>query len=162
MSWFLNGCLPFPRPVCACLTFARLADVVILAFVLSGCQTQLAPSYDQTIVDNLTTADKDTLTLYANVSHGTTRDTAQKRLPDYNSVIGAFDAIHIDIDARANPKPDTPVPTVGSVKKIIETLTNLRDTDIATGLKPGFVAVSKADYELAIVPALFYEKALKR
>jgi len=129
---------------------------------LVGCATQSAPSYDQAIVDSLSKADKDTLTLYASVSHGTTRDTVTKRLADYNSVIGAFDAIRIDVNARANPAPAIPVPTAGKVKEIIETLNNLRDTDVATGLKPGFVATSKGDYELAIVPALFYEKALKR
>jgi hypothetical protein len=162
MSWFMNRCLPFPWPARAPLTLARLAGVLFIVFVVSGCQTQLAPSYDQTIVDSLAKADKDTLILYANLSHGTTRDSAQKRLPDFNSVIGAFDAIHIDVDARASPTREIPVPTVAKLKEILETLKNLRDTDIATGLKPGFVEVSKGDYERGIEPALFYEKALKR
>jgi hypothetical protein len=142
--------------------FASMMKSVFVILLLTGCTLQLAPVYDATIVDNLTKADKDALTLYANVSRGTTRDTVAKRLPDYNSVIGAFDAIRIDVNARANPTPKVPVPTASNLKEIIETLTNLRDTDIASGLKSGFVSISKGDYELAIAPALFYEKSLKR
>ena len=50
-----------------------LAKFVALALIIGGGTTQLAPDFDQSIVDGLTTANEETLTLLHQLQAGPTR-----------------------------------------------------------------------------------------
>ncbi len=68
----------------------NLAIALMFALVVSACTTQLAPSYDQSLVDQLSSADKQTLTLFASVSAGSEASEYTKFSGQYDNLIGTF------------------------------------------------------------------------
>lgn len=147
-------------------TSGRLAHVIVmalaLALVVAGCKIQLAPNYDQAILDDLGKANRDALILFASIRSGTTAATFQTRARDYDTAIGEFDAVRTESKARANPNPKVAVPTEAAVEAIIDNISSLRDKDKASGVSPAFVTGHKQSYEIALDQAMTYEKALKR
>lgn len=159
-----------------------VAGVALVLLLVAGCAIKLAPNYDKTIVDGLTKANQDTLILFASVSSGTTAATFPDREATYNDLIGAFDALRIQANARPTPRPyvlqilglghaedkqpqDIDVlqtPTPGILQQIVATLTRMRDNDEAKGLSAAIITGFKNSYETSIDQALTYEKALER
>lgn len=80
---------------------------------VSGCAVSLAPKFDQTIVDNLSSTSTETFQLLAEVSNGTSNADFDKREGQYNSVIGKLEALELQINAR-------PLPHNKTVDKIID------------------------------------------
>ena len=140
----------------------KLGVPLVAVLAVAGCTIQLAPSYDQGIVDDLGKANRDALILYAGVSGGTTAATFPGRERDYNTVIGEFDAVRTEARARANPNPKVTVPTKFAVNAIIDNIVSLRDRDKTSGLTQTFVTGHKQSYEISFDQALTYERALKR
>ena len=85
--------------------FAALVFVLAASLSLPGCTTQLAPDYDKTIVDGLTTANEQTLTLFASITSGVSRASFSAREPNYDLIIGKFDALRVQAMARPTPQP---------------------------------------------------------
>lgn len=152
------------------------------ACALGACAVRLAPDFDRTIVDGLTSANNTTLTLFASVSSGSNKTTFASRKPTYDRLIGAFDALRIQAQARPTPRPlllqligggpspgtapkDIDVlkaPTPAILATIVDILTTMRDTDQAFGLSRTLVIGFKNEFETSIDQALVYEKALER
>jgi len=84
-----------------------IAVAVLSAAILlmTGCTVQLAPSYDTTIVDGLTSANEQAMTLFASVSSGTEGSPFSDREKTYNELIGKFGALRVQALARPTPQP---------------------------------------------------------
>jgi hypothetical protein len=168
----------------------RAATVVSL-IGLGSCATQLAPTYSQSIVDGLNTANTQTQTMFATVSAGVGADTyAAQRQATYNGLIGQFTALESQVAARPQPQPligtagsETLVewqkvlataPTKGSLETIVTVITKMRDEDAKNGFKPVTTGCNSPTPDPALVcgfqhaytqnfdSALTYEMALKR
>lgn len=152
----------------------------ILAF-LTGCTAQLAPLYDKAIVDNITTSNKEIMTLFASVSNGTTSSSFQTRADNYNKAIGSIDALEIQTKARPIPKSDIVeavnewlskretdkitedlAPSAIALKGISNTLTKMRDTDSKQGLTSFEVMAFKKQTSIYMDQAITYESFLQR
>jgi hypothetical protein len=140
-----------------------------LAILLSaGCTVQLAPSYDTTIVDGLTSANEQAMTFFASVSSGTEGSPFSDREKTYDELIGKFGALRLQALARpsaataSEPENRLKAPTPDILATIIDKLTRMRDTDKSGALTKEFVALFENSYELSITQALAYEKALQR
>lgn len=148
---------PPSTPVSLLRLFARAAAVATLVS-LGGCAVQLAPAYNQSIVDGLNQANTQTMTLFAAISNGTNSQDFAARQPQYNAVIGQFSALETQLEARPMPPPPTPwtwiagrnlasdassplpvfssAPSIASLKHLVGTLSLMRDTDRSQGLPP--------------------------
>jgi len=154
---------------------ALLIFVATASCSLVGCTAHLAPDYDQAIVDGLTKANIQAMTLFASVSSGTTVTSPfSAREQAYNSTIGEFDALRLEILARPVPQPPSflasptnaggppTAPSANSLKTIVTTLTRMRDRDRSGPMPADVVELFKKNYELSFNQALTYEDALKR
>jgi len=104
--------------------------------LLSGCAVSLAPKFDQTIVDNLSSTSTETFQLLAEVSNGTSNADFSKREDQYNSVIGKLEALELQINAR-------PLPHNKAVDKIIEKANErLKARNVGTLITAGDTAPS--------------------
>ena len=166
------------------LALARLAVVftMVLSVVAGGCAVKLAPSYDRSIVEGLSSANEQTLILFASVSSGVESGTFGSRETTYNGLIGKFDALRIQAAARPMPRPlftqifaggpsaDTApkeldvlkAPTPGVLETVLGTLTEMRNTDRSSGLTATRVTLFKNEFSISMEQALVYEKALER
>jgi hypothetical protein len=166
------------------LPLARLVLVftIALGFIASGCAVKLAPSYDRSIVEGLSTANEQTLILFASVSSGVPSTTFANRETTYNGLIGKFDALRIQAAARPMPRPlftqifaggpsaDTApkeldvlkAPTPGVLDTVLATLTEMRNTDRSSGLTSTRVMLFKNEFSISMEQALVYGKVLKR
>ena len=168
----------------------RSAAVLCVFLLLGGCATQLAPSYSQSIVDGLNTANTQTMTMFATVSAGVTPDTfVANRQAQYNGLIGQFMALESQVAARPQPQPPlgtsaiapedwqkviSTAPTKGSLDTIVSIITKMRDEDQAKGFKAVMTGCTSAALDPSLVcgfqnaytqnfdSALTYEMALKR
>ncbi len=162
----------------------RLLAGVVLTLILSACSIQLAPLYDQKVVDAISAANVQTLTLFASLERGSSAAEFPKFSTRYDQSIGAFDALRIQTDAREVP------PLVGHLSKakglsdlctslggtiascvnssplwlgqIVERLTYMRQLHRTKGLPADRVAQSKTHYEGWMLNLITVENALKR
>lgn len=170
------------------LRLPNMAIAVLLALLLSACQTQLAPPFDQSLVDDLIKADKNTLILFSAVSGGSDAGEFSKFDSSYNDLIGTFGSLQNRAKARPTPTYSKKVAdqlakfeilrdicggaqgdpgscvnsSPGVLKKIVENLSKMRDIHKIQGLKKDIVNLFKGNYEIAINQALTVEAALKR
>lgn len=166
------------------LPSVRLLVGALLALILTACSIQLAPRYDQKVVDAIGAANIQTLTLFAALERGSSAAEFPKFSARYDETIGAFDALRIQTDAREVP------PLVGYLAKakglgeicaslggtmascvnssptwlaqIVERLSYMRQLHRSTGLPADRVAQSKGDYEGWMLNLITIENALKR
>lgn len=156
--------------------------LVAAAAILSGCAVQLAPDYDRTIVGGLSTANEQTMIMFATVSQEPSKASFGKNEKTYNALIGQFDALRLQAKSRPTPRPaflqfiggggdpnkkpdqieilKSPTPEI--LNTIAKTLVKMRDRHKATGLTTTVVTGFKQSYEISIDQALTYEKALER
>ncbi|KQU64212.1 hypothetical protein ASC75_13745 [Aminobacter sp. DSM 101952] len=164
------------------LTLVRLLLPILLALNMAGCAIQLAPMFDKTIVQGLTTANEQTMILFASVSSGSKAQSFGKRKPEYDSLIGQFDALRLQAKSRPSPPPPSlflktrslaseragqidllsQAPTIEATEQIVLLLTRMRDTDERRGLSTTSTGLFKNQFEILIRNALIYEKALER
>jgi hypothetical protein len=165
----------------------NMAIAVMFALLVSACTTQLAPTYDQSLVDQLTGADKQTLTLFASVSGGSEAAEYAKYSSQYDNLIGTFGALKNQAQARPTPPlakkladqlskfqilkdicgaegdPGSCVNSSPSaIAEIVKTLSKMSETHKEKGLKKDIVKIFKGSYEISINQALTVETALKR
>jgi len=163
-------------------SYGRLLVVATL-FSLAGCATQLAPPYDKAVVEGLSAANTETMTLLASASQGTDKSTYSSREEKYNNLIGKLDALVISAGARPMPKnkvtealnkllikrggepiddDDSTPPSAHSIKKIAETLTVMRDTDKKQGVTAYEAQAFKGQLVIYFDQAITYENFLQR
>jgi hypothetical protein len=168
--------------------FTRLGPRVIIFLLVavglagSGCTIRLAPDYDRAIVDGLSTANEEAMTLFASASSGLGARPFSTREASYNSVIGKVEAVRVQVDSRPAPpslgsqlmlptgransdddNAETPAsPTGQALAGIAATLTYMRDTDRRGKLEKKNVPGFKNSFEIRMARALTYEKALQR
>ncbi len=165
-----------------------LTLVLVLGAFLAACETQLAPPYDETLVEELTAADEKTLVLFSAVSDGSEASAFPQFAPRYEELIGKFGALGHRAEARPVPPlaqkladqlakykvlrevcggdqgdPGSCVNSSPSaINTIVENLSKMRQTHKATGLQEDAVALFENAYKISIQQALTVETALKR
>ncbi|MBC3882813.1 hypothetical protein H8K35_15125 [Undibacterium sp. LX40W] len=143
----------------------------------------LAPTYDKAVSEALNVANTDAMTLFAGVSLGVQKQDFASRADQYAQVIGKLDALAISANARPIPKnavtdkvnavldktipvtvehSDARLPSVVAIRKIAETMTKMRDTDIKQGLTTYEVIAFKQQASIYFDQAITYENFLQR
>ncbi|NHQ60582.1 hypothetical protein G9409_08275 [Chlorobium sp. BLA1] len=159
----------------------NLAAFILLTSLIVGCATQLAPLYDKAIVDGITAANKDAMTLFASASSGLKPESYSTRTDIYNKIIGSLDALEVQAKARPVPKTkaneavnkwlekrgiptltNDEVPSATAIGKISLTLKRMRDTDRAQGVTATEVQAFKNQTVIYMDQAITYESFLER
>lgn len=169
----------------------RLPNMVlalIVAFTLSACTTQLAPSYDDALLKDLIKADEKALVLFSAVSSGSDKAKFPEFAGRYDNLIGTFGSLQNRAKARVTPplakkmadlmaKYDVlkdvcggeggdPSACVNSspnaMAEIVITFTQMRETHESQGLKKDIVKIFKGAYDISINQAITVETALQR
>jgi hypothetical protein len=177
-TWGIAGAKPFSLVIVALIAVAS-------AMPLGGCAVKLAPEYDKAIFDGLTKANEEAMTLFASVAAGATKATFSKREAAYDSVIGTLDAVRLQVTSRVTPESPAlmsaivqrtapsgnaattvaglpAIPSQGSLARMIQTVTSMRNVDSHYNLTPMLVMGFKMRFEISMEQALTYEKALNR
>ena len=162
---------------------ALLASILFVSLLQTvGCAIKLAPSYDKTVVDGLTSVNEELMTFFASVSSGTNASDFDQRKPTYDRLVGKLGAIKIQSAARPVPRSqldqifgsarDVSVspqelrrsepPSVPAIDLMIKTMEKMRDTDQLQGVSAIEVSAFKGQIEISLDQALTYEKALER
>lgn len=162
---------------------ARNALLPLLALLLSACFVSLAPQYDQALVENLTEANEDALTLFALVEEGSPKEDFAQLEERYASLIGRFDALRQRASTRYIPPLAARMKELSIVRnycnsesdpngcvnaspaslgELIATLKRMRTLHRERGLDPGAVTAFRNRYDIQIDQALTVENALKR
>ena len=161
-----------------------LFTVALAAFLfLAGCATQLAPTYDKSVVDGLNAANTDTMTLLALVSDGTKPEDYNSRAEKYATLIGKLDSLTILAGARPMPKnkvsdvvnkflekrgttqiaeDDATPPSVHAIKKVSETIEKIRNIDKKQGVTATEVFGFRGQVIIYLDQAITYENFLQR
>ena len=157
------------------------ALVAALALFLASCTTQLAPDYDEYIVNNLAQLRESIETYYAAMpATGYSKESFPKQAAFYADSLGKIEAVK----ARAflRPKPEGPVtrwlgmqqrpdntpvfgddvPTVANLTEAGTIIRDLRERQQADGVSAAFVKRNIEQVRIALNNAIRYEMALKR
>lgn len=145
-----------------------------LALVLASCVLRLAPAYDADLVAGLREANTQALQLFAAASHGGGFAARRDR---YDDVIGRFDAMKIEAEARPVPtnaavsgiaqrasstSGDPRNPTPIAIANIIQLLTEMRTTDQRNALSKLKLDLFKNLYTDEMKTVFRNENALNR
>lgn len=158
-----------------------LALIFFSFFVLSGCAVQLAPLYQQSLLEQLSAANQETMELLAATSDGT--DAASFALRDvrYQQVVGRLDATALQLAARPvpqnavsewlsklgssqfKPPPSGPLtPSVKALQRVSTTITTMRAVDKKRGVTALEGKAFRGQVVIYMDQALSYEAALQR
>jgi hypothetical protein len=159
----------------------NLALGLLLATLLAACTTQLAPLYDKAILDGITVANREAMTLFASAANGLAKESYAARADHYNQLIGNLDALEIQAKARPVPKTknivavntwlekrglpavvDDEVPSATAIGKISATLKKMRDTDHKQGVSATEVQAFRNQVAIYMDQAITYESFLER
>lgn len=160
---------------------ATAAGFATMMLMLSACVANLAPSYDQAIVDGLQSTNKQLMQFFASTSPGTVQATAGERMGTYNQIIGTLDALAIQARARPIPQNDVTekvnevlakrgidvldvgdAPSAVAMEKISETMAKMRDVDRKQGVTPFEVKAFRGQVVIYLDQAITYETFLQR
>lgn len=164
---------------------SAIRNIVILlwALLLSACTIQLAPGYDQALVEGLDATNTEALTLLASVEDGSPVTEFGEYADDYAQVIGQFDALRQRAENRQIPPLAKRISKLGivrdfcnsasdptgcinaspaSLKSVLELLRRMRTQHRTRGLAPDTVELFRTGYDTAISQALTVETALRR
>lgn len=151
-----------------------------LVLAVGACTTQLAPLYDQALVEGLTSVNAKTMELMASAAGGTTKETFGSRENQYNKVIGGLDALALQAAARPVPanslatainsrgegpgaSGDTQrVPSSTALMEVSKTVSQMREVDKKQGVTGVEVQAYKGQVLIYMDQALTYEAALQR
>lgn len=152
----------------------------------TGCAVSLAPKFDQTIIDNLSSTSTEIFQLVASISDGAKKDDYSTREAQYNHLIGELDALDLQIEARPMPKnksvdkiiskvndrlrqkgvgtidANETAPSATAIKHITENITKMKETDKLQGLTKTEVLAFKNNIQLFLDQALTYESFLNQ
>ncbi len=160
----------------------KLSALIFLWAILlfGGCQTTLAPAYDQAIVEKVTESSDLAMRFFAEVDGGTESESFAQREAVYNVLIGAFESLKLQ--AKARPIPENVAldkinellqakgssaisgeyPSAFAFEKIAETFKKMKETDRENGIKPLALQAFKGQVEIFLDQAITYESFLKR
>ena len=145
------------------------------AVLVSGCATQLAPAYDQRILDGLTEANVEAMTLFAAFSEGAPKSRFTQYQDRYDKLIGTLDSLAMQIAAR--PTPEIPAalaaavskhaidlsePPVEPVQGMSRTIRTMRQIHSGPGLTATEVEGMRRGWAIYADQALTYEAYLNR
>ena len=155
--------------------------VMIVVLMLTGCPATLAPNYDKALLEGLVATNTEVMEFLAAVDGGTQKDTFSQRKEKYDRLIGHFDALEIQANARPVPKnkvgeeinvlldkrgipssDDSQAPSATALRKISETLLKMKQTDQKQGLSSIEVLAFKNQIAIYLDQALTYESFLER
>lgn len=160
----------------------RPAFAVIAIFLLiTACTANLAPKYDEDIVEGLLASNTALMKHFAATSTGVSRQTFKSREDTYNTIIGELDALVILTKSRPIPsnKGSDKVneylekhgvniiegeesPSATALTEISETMVKMRNTDRKQGVTATEVAAFKGQVVIYLDQAITYEKFLER
>lgn len=158
---------------------------MLATFSISGCQTQLAPSYDQSISTELTSANNDIQALFVSVGTSATQVTYPTRLSAYNHIIAELNATELQIKSRPLPNSDalasannvlgkigiSPItvdpgfsnyPSARSVNDLTSTIVHMQNSDQSSGLHGAEISAFENQANTFLSQAITYETFLKR
>ena len=159
------------------------ALALLACLALAACQARLAPAYDKAVVDGLSTASAEAMTLLASVSGGTSASTFSSRQGEYNALIGKLEALALSAGARPMPKnkvteainrllekrgaqpledEDATPPSAHAIRRVAETFAKMRDTDRKQGITAFEAAAFKGQVQIYLDQAITYENFLQR
>lgn len=159
--------------------------MIFFAFVLSGCATQRAPSYDQAILDGLISVNKAAQTFFASLGQAVPKETYQKRADTYANLIGSLNALEIQVKSRPLPPgadlvkinvilsqngvqqiPSDPrftnFPSARAIDDASKSFQQMRKMDEDNGLRGSQLVAIKNDATIYLTQAITYETFLKR
>ena len=158
----------------------RVSPIALLLLV-SACVTQLAPDYDQALVNRLNSTNEALMEFFASASQGVKPSAFGDRKATYDNLIGRLDALIIQ--ARSRPIPENSVtekvnevlekrgvqilddgdtPSATALQRISETMVKMRDTDQKQGVTAFEVAAFKGQVSIYMDQAMTYENYLER
>ena len=159
---------------------ARVLLAIWLAGMLAACTTTLAPEYDDRIVERLFAVSERLMAQLAALAEGTEAETFGSREGHYNGLIGAIDALALQVRARPTPDNaavervsealrergidlvDDDVPTAVALDRISDTLARMRETDRGQGITAMEAAAFRSQIVIYLDQALTYETHLRR
>ncbi|PMD98498.1 hypothetical protein BWI97_04905 [Siphonobacter sp. BAB-5405] len=170
------------------LTSVRRKSIVQIVLILgislgflTGCTVRLAPQHNQALVAGLVEQNKAVMEFFAFYAWGTKAASFPERLPEYNRLIGNFDALALQADARPVPRnkiktkvnealqkrgipvlEEGEIPSATALRKIYETLVKMRNTDQKQGLTLTESQAFKGQVKIYLDQALTYENFLER
>jgi hypothetical protein len=151
-----------------------------LAFLVSvaACETVLAPDYDPALVAGFNQANQQAFTLFSAVSGGSPAGAYRAYAEQYDGVIGAFDALRLQAEARPVPElPGTVTtrvcddseaatcsnnPTPLNLAGLSANLSLMKARHASAGLSSGYVQLRRIDHEIYAANVLAVEEYLKR
>jgi hypothetical protein len=158
--------------------FMRVSVLPVVVFVVTmagGCATRLAPEYDQAILDGLNASNAAAMTLFAALSEGAKHSDFSRYESQYAGVIGAVQALEMQIAARPIPEVSSDItselgaageaittPAVEPVRGMSRTLETMRTVHSKTDLTKTEVTAFKNQWVIYADQALTYESHLER
>lgn len=157
--------------------------ILMWAMLLAACTIQLAPDYDQALVEGLGESNAEALTLFASVETGSPASEFDDYDERYAELIGGFEALRQRAATRQIPplaRRLSSLPSIAAVcvsesdptrcvnaspvslQEVLTLLRAMRDTHRSSGLAVDTVARFRDGYDTAIAQALTVENALKR
>ena len=157
--------------------------VLLWTVLLAACTVQLAPAYDQALVEGLDASHAKALTLFAALETGSSAAEFETYAPRYAELIGGFEGLRERALARQVPplarrlskarivqdfcnSRDDPTACVNaspsSLERVVAVIRMLRNRHRSSGLEEETVRLLRRDYSLAIGQAITVENALKR
>ena len=157
--------------------------LLVWTLVLAACAIQLAPAYDQTLVDGLNQRHAQALTLFASVEGGSPASEFGEHRQYYAELIGGFEALRERAAGREIPplaqrisrlrivrdfcnSEADPTGCVNAspaaLERVLEVLRRMRDRHRTRGLATDLITLFRRDYSTAIAQALTVENALRR
>lgn len=154
---------------------------IAMLLLASACVTQLAPDYDQALVDRLNATNEALMEFFASTSQGVKPSAFGDRKASYDNLIGRVDALVIQ--ARSRPIPENSVtekvnaalekrgvqilddgdtPSATALQRISETMVKMRDTDQKQGVTALEVTAFKGVVSIYMDQAMTYENYLER
>ena len=151
--------------------------------LLSACTIQLAPDYDEALVDRLDVANTQALTHFAAVQDGSPQEEFGQYENRYSMLIGEFAALKQRAETRQTPPLASKLTKIkflstfcnvkvdasscvnaspASLQSVIDVMSRMRRTHKNIGLTADLVTGFETAYETAIKQALTVERALKR
>ena len=86
--------------------FRKFAPVLLLLVFIAGCTAELAPAYDQAVMDGLIATNKDIQALFVAIGPATSKETYPTRASAYDHIISELNAVELQIKIRPVPNPN--------------------------------------------------------
>lgn len=151
-----------------------------LLTLVASCEAAFAPAYDPAFVAGFNETNEEALALFSALAGGSSAGAYPRYAAQYDGVIGSFEALKLQAEARPVPPlppavaarvspEDCPAdagcainPTPFNLAGLIENLNLLKERHARVGLVPDYVGLRKEDYEIYAANVLILEEYLKR